>query len=348
MTSEQLAKIEAPITEIQAFNSWYEEAKTHAFILCPVTRIDSIPDVFQISRRMVLIDPTVPGINQSGAQVYHSALFHGENKGQPTEVSLGKVAILQLLGAAGGSIISSARMDDRSDPLLCEFTVVAAVQDFDGVWRQMPGTKTIDLHDGTPEALGLKGGLNAARKNIVRLCEAKAMEAAVRALLGLQQKYSVADLRTKPFIIPKLVLNGNHPDVRQHLIKSAAGPQAALYGAPTSTGDVVAALPEAAPEKPAPPPATEEPTEDDMPDLPPPEEEAVIICGCPCGHGVEVKTVAATAGMDRLGCVRCARCWPGGKSYDVEAHKHLGKLGIKKSPDLTAEKAAEMKKGGGR
>lgn len=362
MSSAALVKFDEgalakPLNSVEEFGRFCVEARDRAFILAPITKMDYMPEIFQISRRMVMIDPSVPGDNQSGPECYHSSLFHKEG-----EVSLGRTGLLKILGAAGASPVETVRTDDQTDPHRCAFRVVCAMQDYDGAWRQMPGTAELDLRDGSEDAKKMKPGqLTNARRKIVRLTESLAMNAAIRALLGLPHKFKVAELKTKPFIIPKLILRDSHPAVQEQLIANSMGITRSLYG--PQPGDHVRTIKDVTPtdapppEQPAPrataahapvsnarngAPAEEpddSPSDDfDLPDFTPATPAAT--CGCPCSCQKELTAEVAQMTTERCGAPRCKDCFPG-KAFDAKRHTGLRSLGIPKHPNLTAEDIAK-------
>jgi hypothetical protein len=336
-----------PLDTIDQFRTFCEEMKGRAIVLTPVAHIDHIPNIFQISRRIVTIDPTVPGPNKNGPECYHASLFCG-----PNEVALGHVGLTKILAAAGASPIESVRTDSRSDPYLCEMRVVLAIQDFDGLWRQMPGTEEIDLRDGSPAAKSMgPAQLNQARRKILRNCESRAMNAGIRQLLSIQHKYPVADLLRMPFVVPKLIPRVDHPEVRAAMIQGIAGPATrALYGGGhVEDAHIVKDV---------------TPRGEDIPDTPAPRQQPgptvetpdsapardggdqldlldLVLCGCPCSCQAEVEDHVAKSTTEAFGSIRCPACAPG-KAFDYGRHKDLKTLGLAKRPNLTADDVKRM------
>jgi hypothetical protein len=259
-------------------------------------------------------------------------------------------------------------MDDRSDPNYCEMQAGVSGRDFDGTQRTMTNTKAIDLRDGAPDAKGMQANqLDQARRHILRVCETKALEGAIRSWLALQQKYRAEDLATKPFIAFKLVLNHAHPDVRNAAIAENLSPGAAgrlLYGeathgplaerqvqagtkAPPAQASLPAAAASASPgqgarpaAKDAPAPAVEAFDADDfdVPEEEAGEEPALILCLCPCGHQLEITEASAQASAKWAGSPRCAQCFPG-KRFEYQAHKDLRDMGYPSHPGMDAAAA---------
>ena len=344
--NQALVKVEQamsrPLATVEDLTRTLEELEGTANVLSPVAAVNHVKPLHQVSIRVVKIDPQT--------ECYQDKRFCG-----PNERALGGVALQKLMAAAGVQIVSKTRLDDRTDPYVCEMEIVAAMQDFDGTWRQMIGTKALDLRDGSEEAKAmLPKELANQRKQIVSMAETKAMYRACRKLFSIKQKYSDMEL-AKPWVVPKLVahLDLNDPEQKAAAIQDALGSTRALFGPPrgevrtmrdaggaralppaepSNGGDAVVEQPptreKTAPEQPA--------AEDfDLPDFSK-DEPAPILCGCPCGDQVEVSEEVAKITQEKVGGVRCAACYPGPR-FDYGKHKDLRSLGLPKMPNLTAE-----------
>lgn len=332
MTDKQLERLNetTALSKVEDFNAWYDQMKDAAFIVSPLAHLDSIPSIYQISRRIVKLDP-----NPQGSDVYKSNLFHKGDEVSPT-----KVGLLKIMTAAGASMKSSTRTDERTHPYLVEFHVVIKARDFDGMWREFGGTKQLDLRDKSPDAASMtEKELPQARKNIVPLCETKALERAIRGYFQLPHKYSQKELAAKPFICPVLVLNADHPQVQAKMIEShlSGGATDKLFGAETRELKQVegkrfetAALPQGKPEP------QDEDLGDDLPEAPEGEDLTIIVCGCPCGHGVDISEETAAKTLEKYGAARCAKCVPT-TSFDMKLHEATKSLKMPKMPDATAE-----------
>lgn len=213
-----------------------------------------------------------------------------------------------------------------------------------------------------------EANLMAKRTHKVRLCETKARLAAIRELLGIRQKYTLEEL-SRPFVIPMLVpfLDPNDPDVKQRLLDRALGSSTPLYGkepAKATSAETVA-LPASKPvqgeridsepegeepgtafsdeeleaqaeSEPAPKRAPA-PAADDSAGFGEPEPQ--YVCGCPCGHQLEIKAKVAEYTRSKADCDRCKLCWPWHSEYDVQAHKDLPTLQLKRYPEMTPAEA---------
>lgn len=117
---------------------------------------------------------------------------------------------------------------------------------------------------------GKKKQLADAMKYRVPMAETKAMNRAIRALLGLKSKYTAEELRA-PFVVPRVeyVPDIDNPHVRELLKARAIDTQRALYG--TTPDPQQVALPSAAPAEDEP---WQLPEQEDYTD----EEPSVVDC----------------------------------------------------------------------
>lgn len=349
MSSTTLARVEditsKPLATVDDLRRTFESLKDRANVVSPVAAVSHVKPLHQISLRAVVIDPTT--------ECYQDKRFC-----QGDEVALGGVGLSKLMAAAGAQVVQETRLDDRSDPHYCEIEVYVAVQDFDGTWRQVPGTKALDLRKGSEDAKAMtEKELSNARKHIQSLCETKAIYRALRKLLTLRQKYSRKELE-RPWVVPKLVphLDLSDPDQKAAAIQDALSTTRALFGpAPaerrTTHDSTPAALPPAVdsvhgqePRREPSSPAKEEvPASDgaagdfDLPDFKE-KEEQLFVCGCPCGDQVAVTEEVARLTKEKVGGIRCKACYPGA-GFDYARHKDLRTLELPMFPKLTADDA---------
>lgn len=370
--STALARIDglpsAPLARTEDLAKTWEQLRGKANLISPVASVDAIPALHGISLRAVVIDSNTDQYG-NGAEVYRDSRFCGLD-----EVALGGVALQKIAAAAGVQIVSTVRMDDRSEPYYCAMELTLGIRDFDGTWRQVTKSKEIDLREGAPEAMkpekdnnNRKTGKLVAldpsaladkRRHIQSLAETKAFYRGLRTLLNLKQKYSKRELE-RPFVVPKLVpaLDPSDPDQKKALIEMAIGTNQRLYAPRPSEArelkDVTPApaLPPAGtpppPRNPVPPPPVgatrdddEEVNEADLGDddvsFDTPAADP-IVCSCPCGHQVEVTAEQADLTREKLGTVRCRPCYPG-MPFDFGAHRDVrGELQIPGKPGLTVE-----------
>ena len=380
----------SPIIKIEELTKTFRELREHVNLVCPLAAVDTILPMHQVSLRAVYINPEV---NKYGVG---PECYRGFGWCEDDEVALGKVALDKLEAAAGVKRIGGGRTDDRSEPYCCDFSVTLEITDFDGTKRTTVGSKALDLRDGAPETLKAEkindrktgrmvpmdpSALAAKRVHMLALCETKARLRALRELLGLQQKYTFADL-SKPFVIPKLVphLDPNDPETKTALIAAALGTTAALYGRPESIvearqlpGETMPPIRtiegdriedpdhESAETTPAQHEATPAAGQPERPvdvdelasfgDPPAAAPEPVFVCGCSCGHQAQITQKVHDWTKDRLkGSARCEKCYPWTTNgtvstrFDFSLHEAHQDLGIKSHPGLTPATLRESQK----
>ena len=343
------------------------EADSH-FILTPLSAVDHIPAFHAISFRVLRIDPSFSvtktengkTIYKAGPHCYFNPAFMS-----PGEVGLTKNGLAAIMAVAGANPIST-RVDDRKEPFAAEFQAVVYNQDFDGMWRQYPGHKRVDLGPDSPTAKAMTPNqLTQARQFVAEMAETKAILRALRPLFGLGQVYKVEDLKRKPFVVPKLVKRWDltDPDQKRAAIQEGVDTSARLFGGgppadlarlapPVMSAAAPAVEPATAPTATAAPSTkTEEAPvvaqkdgpgasavafEDVIPDF---DEPSLVVCGCPCGCQAEITPEVAEITKQKIGTARCAVCYPG-RQFDVGRHKDLKTLGIPRWPNLTAQDVA--------
>lgn len=358
-TSTALAKIGSPksaLATVKLLVDRMREIQDQAFICSPFANLDALPEFFRVSERVVTIDP-----NPERGDVYYSKQFC-----KPGEVALTRPGLFKLWQAAGGTIISSRRTDDRSMLHYCAWEVVGEIRQVDGNSLRMFGSRTLDYRDGSEQIKGLTDGdVAQKRRAIQQLAETFATERMIRGCINLQQKYRAADLEQKPFVCYALIPDASQSDdpaIRRLAAAVAFGVVDKLYGAPaqvpggqaapmltTESGDVVdPSTGQVISEAPA-------PDDDPIPATPiAPKQEAIHVCGCPCGDQKAVPTEKALERMKTIGCIRCSDCFPG-RTFIDKGHLDLpngGSLEIPGHPEITAtwaiNRRIELLKSGGR
>ncbi len=212
---------ERPLSTVQGFNDAVAKLHEQANVLLPVQRIDHIPPMHAVSLRVVHVDT-----NPQKGDTYKGKFC------KEGELALKKPALLRLWNNAGGRILKSHRCDDRGEPFRVEWTVSGEITLFDGTVVPHIATKELDLRDGSPEMKTMQAKqLSEARRQIVTLCESKALLRMIRAALAMDQKYSVRDLQ-KPFVVPTLVFvaDTSDPEIKRMVAAKAIGVSADLYG----------------------------------------------------------------------------------------------------------------------
>lgn len=233
---------ERPVSDVALVAEVIESAVAQGLnVLAPVTRLQYLPPGYQVAIRVVFF-PTggewkaPPGGKQS------NGTWYTEENG----LALLKAPLRQLLAAAGGSV-ETVRMDDRRSGAFWEFQARVKIRTMDGSWRTITATKDLDLRDNSPvveswkmnaQKKGHEGGaanrILKARENGGRMCEAKAVNAAIRDALGLKACYS-RDEAARPFVFPILVYTPTSEAALQMQAAVELGVVAQVYG-PSSPG----------------------------------------------------------------------------------------------------------------
>lgn len=372
--------IARPVDRIEALVETFSQLKSMANLLTPLTQITHIKEMHQVSFRAVVVDPNVDSYG-NGSECY-KGFFHDDD-----ERALGKVGLMNIMAAAGiQHVYKKDVADGRETPNFWKVEFCLAVQDFDGLWRQVIESKEYDLRDGAPETLTPRKNangktvkddkgrtvmvpvdanrLNEMRKHGYRRCETCALEAAVRAILSLKQKYTIEEL-AKPFVVPKLVFvpDMSDPTVRKMVVAQGLSGANKLYGHDLNVrllhvpSDVEALPSPPASEPPAAPP--EEQVMDTSPESEcgksePEQYDAeafpelsiaprVDTPKCACAHGCDKQLSKEVAEMtsSRVGSPRCAQCYPG-KDWDSALHRQFDRTGMKINGRLISPTEADV------
>ncbi len=205
-----------------------QQAMQMAHLITPQTVVGALPPGFGIALSVVWVDVD--------NETYGIPSKDADKRG------LDKIALAKIAAAAGVDWDPelSRRMDNHSHPHYCHWKAVAYVKNFDGSVRTEPGNVEIDLRDGSEEAAkASEKELPIQRKFIMRNAESKAMNRAIRRL-GVQTSYTREQLRSKPFVVCRLMYTGqsDDPEIRKMLAEKAFDnhhrSRTALYGAPTA------------------------------------------------------------------------------------------------------------------
>lgn len=131
----------------------------------------------------------------------------------------------KLAAAAGVDFVDEERLDDGSDPLRAYVRIYAEVIDATGRKRRAPGSRDYNLSSQT-----MTDAQRRRAKGFVHEHAAtRARHRALRALLGLAQAYTLADL-AKPFAVVSLVPNLQNPELRAKVMDAMVPTIASLYG----------------------------------------------------------------------------------------------------------------------
>ena len=212
------------ITSPQALADRIREWREVAHVLTPAVQISGIAQQYAVAVSVVVLDTTVDrrGI---GPEVYS---LGDDDKGVPWlskgEAAIAKVGLLKISQAAGVTWDPRycGRTDDRKERYYWEYKAVGTYIDFTGTPQTIQATFELDLRDGSPALKGFTPAqIDATRRVGLRICESKAMNAAIREL-GIRQKYRKADLE-KPFVVFRVMYVPDLKDPMQRQLYAERG-----------------------------------------------------------------------------------------------------------------------------
>ena len=79
-------------------------------------------------------------------------------------------------------------------------------------------------------------------------------------------------------------------------------------------------------------------------DAPKQETAPIFVCGCPCGHQLQVTKTIADYTLGACESIRCGECYPWNKKFKLALHKDCRSLEIKSQPNMTPQEAEEISK----
>jgi len=227
---------ETPIQTAEDVRKALDGIGPRAHLLAATTQFAFIPPGYQVALRVCRFDPGGEWDQRGKSNGTWYAVDGGK-------LALHKSALRMLLSAAGGSVMT-VRQDDRSNPHRWEYQATVRIRTIDGQWRSVCASKDLDLTDGSPVAKGMRTDRQRIQARIhgARVCEAKAVNAAIRSALGLRGSYS-KDEAHLPFVFPVLLasFDMSDPEIRRMIVAAELGIAADVYGAgaPTSRADIV-------------------------------------------------------------------------------------------------------------
>ncbi|HKA57902.1 MAG TPA: hypothetical protein VKD28_04750, partial [Gemmatimonadales bacterium] len=146
------------------------------------------------------------------------------------EVAPAKNGLRKIADCCGIST-RTERTDPRTIPHYWEFKAIASYRGVDGTVIVREATMEWDLRDGSDRLKGFTPKqITEARKNGLRNCEARAVNAVIRECNGLKQKYTKAEL-AKPFVAIKVLFlpDMQDPEIRKMVTERALAGTAAMY-----------------------------------------------------------------------------------------------------------------------
>lgn len=263
LVERNLARIPGSSRNANAINEILAWCGKNVNLLTPAPMVGVIPDGFSMAFITIWCDPADTA---KGGDCFITP----GGKRMPAK------HMLNQLAHAGGVNWDPryGRLDDASHPHYISYKAVAELTDFDGSPKTDFGTKQMDLRDGAPWLVKLEKDARKKGRDptnqiieergwIQEKCETKAKNRAIRNLLGMKIAYTADELRTKPFVVAKLMFTGetDDPELRRAFAmmraERAMGGTRALFGAAPSP--VTQQLKQGAP----PPPVGAVPIDDD-------------------------------------------------------------------------------------
>ena len=222
--------------------------------------VTQVPDIMSPVVQTVQLDP-----NPQAGDVYIQRKAWKDSKGtsHPDQYAITKNGLKKLADGAGITMVSS----EHTTPTTCAkcvavnqhswkivqcgscsnkdvaFKVTIRVPQLTGVDLLVDDTKEIILDNETDDMTA------AQKKEFLRhypqICEAKALNGAIRTALHIKGTYTLEELR-KPFIVAYLVPNLNHEDVKEAAISSMFDSSNRLFGKAPTVQQIESRVPEQA------------------------------------------------------------------------------------------------------
>jgi hypothetical protein len=204
-------------------------------VLTPFTNVSGIQPSFGIIASVVKINTergsgeTYSGFTDTGAKAM--PFLKGEKDKPSEELALAKIG-LRKIAECGGISTSTTRTDPRTIAHYWEFKATASYRGLDGSLVTREATFEWDLRDGSDRLKGwTPNQITEGRKNGLRNCEARAINAAIRECgCGIRQKYTRAELE-KPFLVVRVAFQPDFsdPEIKRLVTEKALGGTAMLY-----------------------------------------------------------------------------------------------------------------------
>lgn len=188
-------------------------------LLTSIVQIDSIPAMHEIAFHALKFNPL-----EGSGDVYR------DKRWPANEVALTHDALMRLWNAAGGQFVDSHA--ENQELHFIEWKCAGRVREMGGMWTTEWASRRIDLRPGSSEILGqTTGQIEQQRRDIYQLAESKAQNRVVRKLIGIRQKYPVAEIEW-PFIIvrPMMIVNMDDPMQKALYMADSMGGLTALFG----------------------------------------------------------------------------------------------------------------------
>lgn len=243
------------ITTAEQYRAELAQWQRNYNVLTPFTSVSGIAPSFGLIASVVKINTdrgageTYSGFTETGTKAM--PFLKGEKDKPSEELALAKIG-LRKLAECGGISTATTRTDPRTIPNYWEFKATATYRGLDGSLVTREATFEWDLRAGSDRLKGwTPNQITEGRKNGLRNCEARAINAAIRECgCGIKQKYTRAELE-KPFLVVRVAFQPDmqDPAIKEMVTRQALGGASALYPAtaarelPTMDAEVINADP---------------------------------------------------------------------------------------------------------
>lgn len=214
-----------PMVDTELIQDALSKAEEWGNVLMPVTYIDRLPAMHEVSLRVAFFDPGGRWDNRSNGIWY-------ELKGG--KLALGKAALLSVWRMAGGEWWPPGcyREDDGSVELYWRYRASGIVKGWTGQMGKWTCARERDLRSGSAATAQMSEAQQGmARQFGAETCETMAMLRVVRAALGFRGGYTREEA-ARPFILPVLQFapDLSNPRIAEMVVAQQLGSLGAVYG----------------------------------------------------------------------------------------------------------------------
>ena len=215
-----------PMVDTELVQDALRKAEEWGNVLLPVTYIDRLPPMHEVSLRIVFFDPHGTWSNRSNGLWY-------ELKGG--KIGLCKGPLLTLWRMAGGEWWPPGcyREDDGTVPLYWRYRASGTIRGWTGAVGRWTCARERDLRDGAPTAKAMVSDEQRAmaRQFGGEACETMAMLRVVRAALNVRGGYTREEAE-RPFILPVLQFAPDltNPEIARQVVAHQLAELSAVYG----------------------------------------------------------------------------------------------------------------------
>lgn len=224
------------ITTNEQYTSAMAEWTKNYTVLTPFTNILGLAPSYALVASVVKLDT-----DATKGEVYAGLPWLAKNKpnADDNEVAPAKIGLRKM--AENGSISTDADEINTGAKYHWKFKGIATYRGLDGTIIRRTATAEWDLRDGSDRLKGwTPNQITEGRKNGLRNCEARAINAAIRECgCGIKQKYTVGELK-KPFLVIRVAFQPDmsDPETKRQVTAAALGSTNTLYaGGPSRSVD---------------------------------------------------------------------------------------------------------------